>query len=151
MDKEKLYLDTSVISAYYDQRVKERQKETMKFWKDILPKYQVYISELTVKETVNTSQLSLKKKLTALTKGFNILKLNSKIKVLADSYIKEGIFSSPQRADALHVAIASFYGVSYLASWNFEHLVKVKTRRMVSLVNVLKGFREIEIVMPAEL
>jgi hypothetical protein len=53
--------------------------------------------------------------------------------------------------DARHVAIATFYEIAYLVSWNFEHLVKVKTRRMVNSINILEGFREIEIVSPQEL
>ncbi|MFH1901250.1 MAG: PIN domain-containing protein, partial [Candidatus Omnitrophota bacterium] len=135
MDKEKLYLDTSVISAYYDQRVKERQKETIKFWKKILPGYEIYISEITVREIANTKQISLRKKLTKLINGFRVLKLNKSIRSLANSYVEGEIFSKAQRADAFHVAAASFHGIYYLASWNFEHLVKVKTRKMVSLVN----------------
>lgn len=34
MKKESIYLDTSVPSAMYDERVKERQETTVKFWKD---------------------------------------------------------------------------------------------------------------------
>jgi hypothetical protein len=47
--------------------------------------------------------------------------------------------------------VASFHEISYVVSWNFEHLVKVKTRKSVNLVNVLEGYREIEIVSPQEL
>jgi len=37
MKKETVYLDTSVLSAYYDERVKERQKATIRFWEEVLP------------------------------------------------------------------------------------------------------------------
>ena len=37
-----------------------------------------------------------------------------------------------------------------LVSWNFEHLVKLKTRVGVNAVNRLVGYREIEIVSPEE-
>ena len=70
---------------------------------------------------------------------------------MARAYIKNGIFSEKYNEDALHVAIASFCEVSYLVSWNFDHIVKVKTRRLVSAVNILEGFKEIEIVSPQEL
>lgn len=53
--------------------------------------------------------------------------------------------------DALHVAIASFNEINYLISWNFEHIVKVKTRKLVNFVNVINGYREIEIISPQEL
>ena len=151
MKKESLYLDTSVPSAYYDERVKERQESTIKFWKDVLPNYKVYVSEITVKELDNTKDETLKKKFRDLTKNFKVLKVNKKIRDLAEIYIDKGIFPEKYIDDALHVAIASYYEISYMISWNFEHLVKVRTRRSVKLVNSLEGIREIEIISPQEL
>lgn len=151
MKKESLYLDTSVLSAYYDERIKERQESTIKFWKDVLPNYKVYVSEITVKELDNTKDETLKKKFRDLTKNFKVLKVNKKIRDLAEIYIDKGIFPEKYIDDALHVAIASYYEISYMISWNFEHLVKVRTRRSVKLVNSLEGIREIEIISPQEL
>jgi len=37
------------------------------------------------------------------------------------------------------------------SSWNFHHLVKLRTRREVNLVNALKGYTPIEILAPPEL
>lgn len=56
MKKEAVYLDTSVVSACYDARAKERQEETLKFWQEILPGYEGCISEITVAEINNTRQ-----------------------------------------------------------------------------------------------
>jgi len=151
MKKETLYLDTSVPSAYHDHRAKERKGATIKFWKEVLPRYQVYISEITVKELEATKNELLRRNFKKLVKGFKILKANKKIRDLTRGYIEKGIFPERYIDDALHVAIASFYNVSYLVSWNFEHLVKVRTRRLVNSVNILEGFREIEIVSPQEL
>jgi predicted nucleic acid-binding protein len=151
MKKESLYLDTSVPSAYYDKRAKERKDATIKFWKEVLPHYEVYVSEITVKELDDTKDENLRKRLRRLIKGFRILKSNKKIRDLAKVYIERGVFSERYVDDALHVAITTFYEISYLVSWNFEHLVKVKTRKWVNSVNTLEGFTEIEIVSPQEL
>lgn len=151
MKKETIYIDTSVISAYYDDRAKERQETTIKFWTQILPNYKIYISDITVEELEDTKDEALRKKLLKAIKDFEVLKTNQKIKDLANAYIENDIFPERYFDDAHHVAIASFYEISYLVSWNFEHMVKVKTRRLVRLVNVLKGFKEIEIVSPPEL
>lgn len=151
MKKETLYLDTSVPSAYYDERAKERHEATIKFWKEVLPNYQIYISEIAVEELEDTKEETLRKKLRKLIKGFKVLKTNERIRDLAKVYIEKGIFPERYIDDALHVAIASFHEVSYVISWNFEHLVKVRTRRLVNSVNILEGFREIEIVSPREL
>lgn len=151
MKKETLYLDTSVPSAYYDNRAKERQEATIKFWKDILPGYKTYISEITVEELDDTKDMTLRRKFKKLIEPFDILKANEKIRHLARAYIEHGVFPEKYIDDALHVAIASFNQISYIVSWNFEHLVKVKTRRVVNSVNILEGFKEIEIVSPQEL
>lgn len=151
MKKESLYLDTSVPSAYYDERAKERKDATIKFWKEVLPDYKVYISEVTVKELDDTKDEGLRKRLKKLIKDFKILKSNKKIIDLAGIYIEKEVFPERYMDDALHVAITTFYDISYLVSWNFEHLVKVKTRKWVNSVNTLEGFREIEIVSPQQL
>jgi predicted nucleic acid-binding protein len=148
---ENVYLDTSVVSAYYDNKAKERQEATIKFWKEILPLYQVYISEVTVKEIDATRKVVLRRKIKRLIREFRVLKLDAKIRALADAYVQEGVFPEKYIDDSLHVAAASFYKISYLVSWNFEHLVKVKTRKLVNSVNTLKGLNEIEIVSPQEL
>jgi len=151
MKKETLYFDTSVPSAFYDERAKERQDATVIFWKEVLSDHQCYISEITIEELEDTKDKNLRIKLRKLTKGFKVLKTNEEIKHLAKIYIEKGIFPEKYIDDALHVAITSFYEISYLVSWNFKHLVKVKTRKLVNLVNTLEGFREIEIVSPQEL
>ncbi len=151
MKKESVYLDTSVVSAYYDERAEERQEATIRFWKEILPMYEACISQTTVEEINNTKEIELRKKLKKLVEKFKVFEMNAKIKKLAKAYVGEGVFPEKYIDDSLHVAIASFYKIPYLISWNFEHLVKVKTRKLVNSVNVLKGFNEIEIVSPQEL
>lgn len=61
MKKETLYLNTSVPSAYYDKRAKERQEATIKFWKEVLPNYQCYISKITVEELKDTKDEALRR------------------------------------------------------------------------------------------
>ena len=87
MKKETLYLDTSVPSAYFDERVKERQEATIKFWTEVLPNYQVYVSDITIEELENANEEILRKNLRKLVRGFKILKTNERIKDLARVYI----------------------------------------------------------------
>ena len=83
--------------------------------------------------------------------GLAVLELSEAAEVLAQTYIRQGVFSQRYFDDALHVALAAAYRIPYLASWNFAHLVKVRTRREVSLINTLQGYESIEIVAPPEL
>ncbi|MFH1259640.1 MAG: hypothetical protein ABII74_07530 [Elusimicrobiota bacterium] len=53
--KEKIYLDTSIPSAYLDARNRTRQKITRKWWDEVLfSKYDVFIPELVEAELGDT-------------------------------------------------------------------------------------------------
>ncbi|MBI4844106.1 MAG: PIN domain-containing protein [Nitrospirae bacterium] len=151
MKKETLYLDTSVVSAYYDKRAEERQEATLNFWKNVIPVYKVFISEITANELEATKDEALKIKFRQLIEDFSMLNVNNRVKALAHAYINHGVFPERYIDDALHVAIATCHDISFVVSWNFEHLVKVKTRKTVNSVNILEGYKEIEIISPQEL
>ena len=151
MKKEKIYLDTSVISAYFDGRLKQRQEDTRVFLKTIAPQYEVYVSEITVRELSETKNEALRNKFLRMIKGFKVLIVNQEMTSLAEKYIKDAVFPRKYFDDALHIAAASYYKMSCLVSWNFEHIVKVKTRRLVNLENKRNNFEALEIASPLEL
>jgi predicted nucleic acid-binding protein len=148
-DLKKIYLDTSVISALFDSRAPERQLLTQEFWGN-LKNYEVFISA-TVLEEVNDAGSPLKENLLKVIADFRVLEVTDEVETLANQYIANGIFPSKYAEDAIHVALASVNGINYLLSWNFRHLVKVKTRRLVSLLNTMKEYTPVEIIAPPEL
>ncbi len=149
MRKSTIYLDTSVMSALFDERAPERRILTEEFWERIQD-YDAYISEITEKEMEAASE-TLREKMTQMTKDFNILPITEEAEYLADKYIMEGVFPERYKNDALHVSVATVNGIMYILSWNFKHMVKVRTRRVVNLVNELEGYPSIEILAPPEL
>ena len=151
MKKEKIYLDTSVISAYFDGRLKQRQEDTGVFFKTTVLHYEIYVSEITIRELSETKNTTLREKFLRTIKGFKVLRINPQIRELAEKYIKDNVFPRKYLDDALHIAAASYYKMSCLVSWNFEHIVKVKTRRLVNLENKLNSLGTLEIVSPLEL
>jgi hypothetical protein len=54
------------------------------------------------------------------------------------------------RNDLRHVAAATAAAADALVSWNFRHLVNIRTRRSVHAVNMRLGYPLIEIVSPEE-
>jgi len=83
--------------------------------------------------------------------NFTLLSINDEVQYLADIYIKNEIFPEKYSDDALHTALASTNRIGILLSWNFTHLVKVRTRRMVSLINTIHNYDPVEIISPPEL
>lgn len=151
MVRAKLYLDTSVSSAYFDSRAPDRQRLTQQFWNDRLSDFDPVISTVVLKEISDTPDPKKREEIEDLVAGLAVLPLTEEATALAGEHIRQGIFLEHYESDAVHVAIAVVNGISYLASWNFKHLVKVRTRREVNLVNALRGHQPIEIVAPPEL
>lgn len=149
--QESLYLDTSVPSAYYDNRAKERQEATVVFWRNVIPKYRVFVSEITIEELQSTKDSALRADFLKLVSPFKIFKMNHRTEELAMAYIEHGIMPEKYIYDAYHAAIATYHSISFLISWNFDHLVKAKTRKLLNSVNILEGFNQIEIISPQEL
>jgi len=145
----KIYLDTSVISALFDDRTPDRQKLTEESFKKF-EEYEVFVSELVIEE-LNAASQKLKEKFLNTVDKYEVLKTDKESKKLANKYVEEGIFPEKYYDDSLHVAIATVNELDYLLSWNFKHLVKVKTRKLVSLVNIKNDYNEIEIIVPPEL
>jgi predicted nucleic acid-binding protein len=147
--KTKVYLDTSVISALFDERTPERLAMTTILWSK-LADYEVFISELVLEEIGRTNE-QVRDKMFSAINGFIVLKITKESEKLAQIYVKQGIFPEKYFDDALHVALASVNQIGILLSWNFTYLVKLKTRRMVSIVNLTENIMPVEIASPPEL
>jgi predicted nucleic acid-binding protein len=145
-----IYLDTSVISALFDEKNPQRQFLTQVFFENIKT-FNAYVSEVVLAEIDDTRDKQLKEKLREKAKSFKILPIDEESRALADKYVRQGAIPSDYPEDALHISIATINGIDYLLSWNFEHIVKVKTRRIVNMVNASGGYPDLEIITPAEL
>lgn len=145
-----VYLDTSVISALFDERNPERQDLTGKFFEQI-GTFDVYISEVVLAEIDDLKEEQLKEKLRNTALPFKVLSIDEECRRLANEYIRHGAIPADYSEDTLHIAISTLNGIDYLLSWNFRHIVKVKTRRIVNMVNLSLGYPDLKISTPAEL
>lgn len=148
--KLRVYLDTSVFSAYHDSHQSDRQTLTVDFWTR-LPEFEVSTSEAAREELSKTKDLDKRKQFLELLNAFKIYPITQEMEALADRYIKEGVFTSSMDLDALHVAAAVITRHDILLSWNFKHLVNRRRRARVNDINVSIGVPTIEIVAPPEI
>ncbi len=150
MKKLKIFLDTSVYSALFDQRDPHRQKQTQEFWKTI-GDYEFYYAEIIQEEIGAISDKDLREEILLLLENGLEIDIIEEVKKLSKVYIKEGLIPVKYENDALFLALTTVYSLDILVSWNFRHLVKRKTRLGVNLINLKKGYRAIEILAPPEL
>jgi predicted nucleic acid-binding protein len=149
--KLKIYLDTSVPNAYFDERNQYRLDLTREFWSK-LPHYHVFVSDLVLKEISATGDPDLRKKLITIVDSFESLETDQEeIRILAQEYVIRGIIPIKYIEDAIHLAVTTINDLDILLSWNFNHMVKLKTKREVNSTNILFGYHSIEIIEPAML
>lgn len=145
----KIYLDTSVVSAYFDERYPERQKDTIAFWK-LSDEHEFSISELTRSEIQNTRDEIRKSQMLNHIGNLVSVPIDNAVEYLANLYLDNRIFSATTLNDALHVAVATISRRDILVSWNFRHLVNRRRRARVNEVNISHGYPTLEIIAPPE-
>lgn len=146
----KIYLDTSVISAYNDIRELEKLEQTKDFFKKANQDADIYVSTLVKDEVSAIKNIERKKDLNALISKYKSLAITDEINKLAEYYIKNELIPDSHIEDAVHLAIATVNEMDLLISWNYTHLVKLKTRHLVNALNLVSGYKEIEIILPIE-
>ena len=153
MRKLKLYLDSSTISHLFADDIPEKMADTNQLWEDFIDdKYQLYISPVVIAEIDNCPEPK-RSNLYAKMKQiqFEILERTEEITYLAGEYINNGVLSEKSFVDCLHIAFAVVNNCDIIVSWNFKHLVNVKTINKVKIVNAINQYREISIVPPTML
>ena len=114
-------------------------------------KYEPYTSEIVVGELYRDSEPKRSLMLELISKyGIALLSSNEEIQRLADIYISEGIIPIKYRDDANHIAATTVYDLDFIVSYNFQHIVKMKTITMVESVNLRERYKRIGIYSPTE-
>ncbi|MHA1358179.1 MAG: PIN domain nuclease [Candidatus Helarchaeota archaeon] len=128
----------------------KRQEQTKEFWA-LIDDYELYVSDINIKEMNAITDNEIKNKLISLIESGIKIEVNDEVKELAGIYVREGIIPQKYESDAIHLALTAVNSIDILISWNFKHLVKRKTRIEVNLINSREGYRTIEIIAPPEL
>lgn len=147
-----IYLDTSVLNFFFEEEDLEKAHSTKELFREIgKGKYFAFASELVLRE-IGKTKGHRRENLLSLIKTYDIpwLEVTPESLTLAEKYMDRKIFPRKYRDDALHIAIATVHQIDIVVSWNLRHMVKLKTRQEVKAINILEGYKEIEICTPME-
>jgi predicted nucleic acid-binding protein len=147
-----LYFDTSIFNFALADDVPKEKEVTLKLFDEVRKgKYEVYVSEVVIREANRASEEKAKSLIDLINEVVSEeLYVNDEVQELAKRYVTEGIIPERYEDDALHIAVASVNNLDAIISWNFAHIVKLKTKKEVVGVNAISGFKEIEIYSPWE-
>jgi predicted nucleic acid-binding protein len=153
MNKPKLYLDTSVISHLDQRDAPERMADTLELWEILKTgKYEVVTSVVTTDELAKNAP----QKLLVLSGYFaemfqDVLLITDEAQAIAEQLISLGILTERSIDDCRHIGAAIASKCDFIVSWNFKHMVRVKTIKGVRAITSLRGYPNIDIVQPTML
>lgn len=153
MQKLKVYLDTSIISYLYQTDAPEKMQNTLDLWELFKNNvYEVYISDIVIREISGCSEEKLKILLDYLDQiDYNIIETDEYTIELAGKFIDFGILKQKSFDDCQHIAAAIIAGCDVITSWNFKHIVNVKTARGVKVITTLEGYKDLLVYPPSVL
>lgn len=153
MRKLKIYLDTSVISHLKQDDVPDKMNDTLALWEEIKSgDYDVTISAVTVKEILNCNEPKRSIMMDFLNDiEFQSIDINQEMNELAHEIINRGILTKKSLDDCTHIAAAIVNNCDIIVSWNFKHLVNVKTINGVREIAASGHYKQIDIYSPTVL
>lgn len=145
--KTKIYLDTSIPSAYFDTSKPVRQLITQKWFENDAVNFDLHISTLTIEEIKRIRTPEKLRQVMDLLAGHpvTVLDLAEDSIALGEEYMNQGAIPPSEPEDAYHIAIATIHGIEALASWNFKHIVSINPIRKIHEINLARKYGIIEI------
>ena len=80
-----------------------------------------------------------------------VLGINEDVDDLADLYFRAIELPQKARADAYHLALATWHGMDYLATWNCAHIASGRVRRIIERLNTGRRIVTPVVCTPEEL
>jgi len=153
--KSKVYIETTIVSyltAWPSRDVVRlsHQMITREWWEIERPNFDVFTSELVIKEVSAGDPTAASERLMALS-GIPLLAITPDGLDLAERLAAALSLPDRARADAAHVAIAAINGIEFLLTWNCKHLANGILLPKIEQTCMAHGFQPPRILTPEQL
>ena len=151
----KTYVETTVVSylaarASRDELLLQDQEATKLWWSDCRNYCELFVSIVVAREASRGDATAAQERM-EIVNSMTILKPDANAKRLARRFVKLGAIPETEKEDALHVAIATAYGMDYLVTWNLRHIMNPVKRAEIEKICRKAGFEPPTICTPADL
>ena len=152
MRKLKIYLETTIFNFVFADDSPEKKQDTLKLFEEIEQGKYIPYTSMYVLDELEKAENSKKTKMVDLIKRYNIIVLDAddNAKILANKYIDENIIPRKYDTDGFHIAIATINDLDIIVSFNFKHIVKLRTIIGTESINIKEGYKPIRINSPTE-
>ena len=147
MRKLRVFVDTSVFGGCFDE---EFERHSKRFFEEVRSgRFEILVSQRVLDE-LEAAPAHVLLFVADLDGFIEIISLDDEVLQLRDAYLEAGILGKSCINDAEHIAVASIGMVDLMVSWNFKHIVHFDKIKAYNAINILKGYREIDIRSPRE-
>ena len=150
--KPTVYIETTIPSYYCDERPELAADiaRTRQWWDTERTDYECYVSEAVLAELTEGNYPNQEKCIN-LVDGMPELLISEEIEQIAAIYQARKLMPREPVRDSLHVAIASFYRMDFVLTWNCRHLANANKVRHLRELNLELGLSIPQLVTPHQL
>jgi predicted nucleic acid-binding protein len=150
--KPTVYIETTIPSYYHTTRksLATEIARTRKWWDVERNAYECFTSQITLDE-LSEGNYPSKANALELTNDLPLLEVNDEILEIAEVYWKHKLMPRLPVRDALHLAVASFYHMEFVLTWNCLHLANANKMKHLLRLNQLLDLPAPLLVTPAQL
>ncbi len=134
-----VYIETTIPSFFYtartDTRSLARQRWTREWWHEIGPSFELHSSDAVIAELHRGTLEDLKIRRIELISNLKLLEATDEVLDIATIYVDRLVMPRDGAGDALHLALASFYSLDVLLTWNCKHLANPNKFGHIERVN----------------
>jgi hypothetical protein len=125
---------------------------TVEFWDHARPRYDVYVSDETLRELLDVGYPETKRRnCLDLVSSLPRLAVTPEVTDLATYYVREGVMPANDLGDAFHLAFATWYRIQYLLTWNCKHLANANKFEHIAVLNARRRLVSPLLVTPQQL
>jgi predicted nucleic acid-binding protein len=143
----RVYVDTSVFGGVFDDEFSE---PSAAFFSQVAEdRFRLLTSALVSAELQDAPQ-DVQAWFIRFEPLLELVTASEEVLTLRNAYLTAGVVTPRWADDALHVALATVHDAELIVSWNFRHMVNIERIRGYNAVNLLSGYRTIDIRSPRE-
>jgi hypothetical protein len=141
MHKPSVYLDTSIISAFWyeaaDVSMLARRLHTREWWDMERQHFDLWASAFGETE-LRAGTFRRQSECLKMVRRLKYLPYSTEVRDLIQEIVRRGIVPPTKPVDAAHLATAAVHGIDYLLTWNYAHMANpVVQQRLEEVCNEL--------------
>jgi len=154
MDKPSVYLDTTIISAYWyegaDVSSLARRLKTREWWEEESGHFSVWIAVVTVDE-LRAGRFPRQADCLTMVRRLRVLPTTRLVRDIAAELFDKGVIPRSKQGDAFQMAASAAHEIDYLLSWNYAHLANPIAQAQLEQICRARGLRVPLLVSPEQI